>query len=665
MSAASANILITATNLASGVLARIRGDIGSLEAAQNRFAASTERLQRALFQGIAAGFSLGLPIREAIIFENEISEIAKVADFKAPDGIKVFSADLKKLSETIALPREELSKIAAAGGELGIAGEDLTRFTETTGKVAVAFGIAGDDAARQLSSIKTLYKQTDAQLQDTADTINYLSNTSRASAREILDLQTRIAGTAGSLGISSQFSSALASTLIALGQSPEIGATALKDVFITLGGADRAVKKAREAFAELGLTGEGLKNAFNKDASGALFDFFEVLKKAPEADRLGLTADIFGVQNADKILALINNADLLRTTLDGINKVRADGKAAFSGSVETEFGRKMATTSAEITKARNAIKNTAAEIGDSLTPAVRDFLKAVQPTIDALGKWAQQNPETIKNIGLFGAALIGLKVATAVGSFGITMLSSAFSGFVSFVTRLPAVGRMIVSFGGLAISVLRAVSIALLTTPIGLAVTAIGAAFVGAGLLIYKYWQPIKAFFSGFFDGVMAGIQPLLDSFAPLAPIFSGIGEAVSGMFSLFGALLKPLGLTAAGFEKVSSVGMFMGQVVANAIRLVLAPIELLVRGLGFVYSGERKLTGIGGGESPSVSGASAGSGAFAPRSLAGAQMSPAPMQQVGGKLDIRIMSDGKPQISRIESQNQSFVIDAKAGAMQ
>nr|VXZ85930.1 Uncharacterised protein [Klebsiella pneumoniae] len=42
--------------------------------------------------------------------------------------------------------------------------------------------------------------------------------------------------------------------------------------------------------------------------------------------------------------------------------------------------------------------------------------------------------------------------------------------------------------------------LSMLLSPIGL----VGAAFVAAGVLIWKYWGPIKAFFSGF-TGVIRG----------------------------------------------------------------------------------------------------------------------------------------------------------------
>jgi phage-related tail protein len=54
-----------------------------------------------------------------------------------------------------------------------------------------------------------------------------------------------------------------------------------------------------------------------------------------------------------------------------------------------------------------------------------------------------------------------------------------------------------------AVSVLGG-ALSFLLSPIGL----IGAAFVAAGLLIWRYWEPIKAFFSGFFTGVWQALTP-------------------------------------------------------------------------------------------------------------------------------------------------------------
>ncbi|HAK1939300.1 TPA: phage tail tape measure protein, partial [Salmonella enterica] len=73
---------------------------------------------------------------------------------------------------------------------------------------------------------------------------------------------------------------------------------------------------------------------------------------------------------------------------------------------------------------------------------------------------------------------------------------SLLRGVAGLALRLSGLPTL---WGGItgAVSMLGG-AISLLLSPIGL----IGAAFVAAGLLIWKYWEPIKAFFAGFFAGV-------------------------------------------------------------------------------------------------------------------------------------------------------------------
>src|SRR5690606_38387538 len=89
---------------------------------------------------------------------------------------------------------------------------------------------------------------------------------------------------------------------------------------------------------------------------------------------------------------------------------------------------------------------------------------------------------------------------------------------------------------------------ALMLNPIGLLITAIA---VGA-YLIYRYWEPIKGFFSGLWDevkagfsGGLSGILELLVNFSPLGMFyraFAGVmdyfGIELPGKFSDFGGQL-------------------------------------------------------------------------------------------------------------------------------
>ena len=58
--------------------------------------------------------------------------------------------------------------------------------------------------------------------------------------------------------------------------------------------------------------------------------------------------------------------------------------------------------------------------------------------------------------------------------------------------------------------------ISFLFSPIGL----LGTAFVTAGVLIYKNWEKVKAFFGGFWEGLKSGLAPVIEKFKPLGNLF-------------------------------------------------------------------------------------------------------------------------------------------------
>lgn len=87
----------------------------------------------------------------------------------------------------------------------------------------------------------------------------------------------------------------------------------------------------------------------------------------------------------------------------------------------------------------------------------------------------------------------------------LASLGKGIGGLLLRLTGLPAIGGGMITG---AVSLLGGALSALLR-PIGL----IGAAFVGVGALIWRNWEPIKAFFSGMFSGIMQQLSPFRDAF--------------------------------------------------------------------------------------------------------------------------------------------------------
>ncbi|EPJ7344922.1 hypothetical protein L1H68_002865, partial [Escherichia coli] len=119
-----------------------------------------------------------------------------------------------------------------------------------------------------------------------------------------------------------------------------------------------------------------------------------------------------------------------------------------------------------------------------------------------------------------------------------------------------------------------------LFSPVGLIV----AALVGGAVLVWKYWDQISAFFSGFFAGVWEALQPLRQAFASLAPVFGLIGDGIKAVWEWFTRLLEPANASKETLDKCTSAGESFGKTLGWVIQnIVLGPLTLLLDGLGTV----------------------------------------------------------------------------------
>ncbi|EKC2893782.1 phage tail tape measure protein [Salmonella enterica] len=157
----------------------------------------------------------------------------------------------------------------------------------------------------------------------------------------------------------------------------------------------------------------------------------------------------------------------------------------------------------------------------------------------------------------------------AVGS-----LTRGIAGLVLRLSGLPTLWGVITG----AVSMLGG-AISLLLSPIGL----IGAAFVAAGLLIWRFWEPIKAFFTGFFAGVWEALTPLREAFSALSPVFDSIGNGIKSVWNWFRRLLEPATTSKETLDKCASAGKTFGRVLGTALNLLLWPLQQLMNGVGWL----------------------------------------------------------------------------------
>ncbi|CAM3520156.1 phage tail tape measure protein [Rouxiella silvae] len=168
-----------------------------------------------------------------------------------------------------------------------------------------------------------------------------------------------------------------------------------------------------------------------------------------------------------------------------------------------------------------------------------------------------------------GSALRMLFTApgAALAALGNGLRTLATSGFGTLLT----VGRSVLTVLGGGLS--------LLLSPVFLLV----AALAGAAIMIWKYWEPIKAFFGGFWTGLVGAIEPVKQAFAPLEPIFDGIGNAIGRVWNWFTQLFEPVSTSAETLKECTEAGRVFGEVVGKAVSGVVDVILKVAEGIGWL----------------------------------------------------------------------------------
>lgn len=572
-------------------------------------------LKTEIVASVASVAAIAAPIKSAIDFESSMADVKKVVDFKDDNEIKGFSNEILKMSQVIPMTADGLTQVAAAGGQMGLAKNELLKFTEMAAKTAVAFDITAESAGDTIGKIKNILSLSLDETGEMMDVINHLSNNNAAKAGEIVEVMKRIAGIGKQVGLAKEQTAALASAFISLGKAPETAATASEALLKKLNNIESLGAKQKAAFKHTGLSIKNFSAMMKTDAQGAVLKFLETMKNIEPQKRGALLSAIMGTNYDSDIATLISGMDVYKKSLDEVSS-----KEKFLGSNEKEFQARSNTVANKIQLMKNTLNSLSISIGNVFLPYISKAIEKITGFIKKITEFAQNNEDLVKKIGFSVAAFFGFNVAMTTLKASSALLTLSLGGYRQILMMLPfdclklnaslsqcnilmktkamlsglvnnnlksfrlassaASGASLGFVGGLKKIVLgfRALSLAFLSNPIGLILAAIAT----AGALIYKYWDHIKAFFTGFFEGLRKNIAPVTDvfngfftavkaAFSPLTPIFSKISSFFSSLFGQSSATKEEI-------EGLTNAGAKFGEVVAGAINFVLTPIKLLIK---------------------------------------------------------------------------------------
>ncbi|AGN85276.1 phage tail tape measure protein [Enterobacter sp. R4-368] len=191
--------------------------------------------------------------------------------------------------------------------------------------------------------------------------------------------------------------------------------------------------------------------------------------------------------------------------------------------------------------------------------SLRMLVQTATGYLGQLQQWVQNNQGLVQSFGLIATVIVG--VAGAIGTVA-SVIAPVFTGISTLITIATTFGSVFTTVCGGIMAVIGG-----LTWPI----VAVVAAIAAGAALIYKYWEPISAFFSGVIEGIVAAFAPIAEMFSPLQPVFDAIGGALQTVKETFIALLTPIKASEETLTQFGNVGQIIGKVLVTAFTWPLA----------------------------------------------------------------------------------------------
>ncbi|EBY2689725.1 phage tail tape measure protein [Salmonella enterica subsp. enterica serovar Poona] len=364
----------------------------------------------------AAPFIAGA--KAAIDFESQMADVRKVVDFDTPKQFAEMSEDILKMSDRLPMAANDIAKLVAAGGQAGIAREDLKQFAEDALKMGVAFDQSADQSGEMMAKWRTSFKMTQGEVVSLADKINDLSNNGAANAQQISDIVTRIGPLGSIAGVASGQIAALGATMAGVGVEQEVAATGIKNFMIALTAGKSATKQQQAGMKALGLSSTKLAASMQKDAQGTMITVLEQISKLDKTRQVAAFNVLFGKESMGAIAPLLANLDLLKK-----NFARVGDATKYSGSMQKEYEARAATTANQLQLLRNQATHAGVALGNALLPQINASAAGLMPLIQKATDFVSRNPAMVRALLGAAAGFVALRVAVAGASMALKIMS--------------------------------------------------------------------------------------------------------------------------------------------------------------------------------------------------------------------------------------------------
>ena len=338
------------------------------------------------------------------ILQQAVSDYADIEEAKAQvrkytglaaEDVNALNESLKAMDTRTS--REQLNALAGDAGKLGITSkEQILEFLEAADKINVALGDdLGAGAVKNVGKLAMLFEEDQrlglkGAMLATASVINELSQNSSAGAGYLEEFTARMAGVGKQAGLTQAQIMGYAAVLDESMQEDATSATAFSQLI---------TKMYQEPAKFAALAGKDVKEfsrLLKEDANGALIAFLGNMKAQGGFDKLAPMFEQMGLDGTRATSVLSSVAD----KLGNVEKMQRLATEAYSEavSINNEFAVQNTTVQAGLDKAKKAMQDMRAELGEKLMPVASkmvNFTTLFLKTLSALITWVQKHYKSI------------------------------------------------------------------------------------------------------------------------------------------------------------------------------------------------------------------------------------------------------------------------------
>lgn len=552
-------------------LARVSAQQAKLSAVKSRYESGQKLAAGARNVGVAgvgmatAGVVAGgAVLKPGFDFSLKNSELQAVLglDKESPE-MKALKGQARTLGDNTAASADDAAAAQIIVAKSGADKDGILAQTPAILNMSLANKETMEDNAKLLIGTKSAFGLADDKATHIADVISMTMNKSQATFAGLSDSLTYVAPVAKNAGVSLEETAAMIGALHDNNITGSMAGTGSRAVLSRL---QAPAGKAYDAIKEL-----GVKTMDSKGNTRPIFSILKEMQASFEKNNLGTgqrseyMKAIFGEEASSSASVLM--AAAASGKLDNLTRLikSSDGKTEELVKVMQD------NLGGDFKEFQSAYEAVGTDLYDQQEESLRKLTQTATKYVLQLDGWIQKNKGLAQTIGLIAGGALGL--IAVIGGIGL-IAWPVIAGINAIIAAAGLLGAVFSTISGGVVAAIGAI-----TWP----VVAVAAAVVAGALLIRKYWEPVSAFFGGVIEGLMSAFAPVGEMFAPLAPIFDGLGEKLRGVWQWFKDLIAPVKATQDTLNSCRNVGVMFGQALADALLMPLNAFNKLRSGIDWV----------------------------------------------------------------------------------